>query len=40
LDRSFGNSRGVRRLAGSKTFWPEEFPEILAEEAQRLWRVT
>lgn len=39
LDRGFGNSRGVRRLAGSKTFWPEEFPDILAEEAQRLWEV-
>jgi len=39
LDRSFGNSRGVRRLAGCKTFWPEEFPGILAEEAQRLWGI-
>lgn len=39
LDRSFGNSRGVRRLDGCKTFWPEEFPEILAEEARRLWAV-
>ena len=39
LDRSFGNSRGVRRLAGSKTFWPEELPDVLAEEAQRLWEV-
>jgi len=39
LDRSFGNSRGVRRLAGSKTFWPEELPDILAEEARRLWGV-
>jgi len=37
LDRSFGNSRGVRRLAGAKTFWPEEFPDVLAEEARRLW---
>ncbi|HEV8692743.1 MAG TPA: alpha/beta hydrolase [Lysobacter sp.] len=39
LDRSFGNSRGVRLLAGSKAFWPEEFPEIIAEEARRLWHV-
>lgn len=39
LDRSFGNSHGVRRLAGGKTFWPEEFPDILAEEARRLWEV-
>ena len=37
LDRVVGNSRGVRRLAGSKLFWPEEHPEIIAEEAKRLW---
>ena len=34
----FGNSRGVRRIAGSKLFWPEERPDIIAEEALRLWR--
>lgn len=37
LDRSFGNSRGVRRLEGSKLFWPEERPGVIAEEARRLW---
>jgi len=37
LDRAFGNSRGVRLLAGSKLFWPEERPDVIAEEAQRLW---
>lgn len=37
LDRAFGNSRGVRRLPGRKLFWPEELPEVVAEEAQRLW---
>ncbi|HEY0662049.1 MAG TPA: alpha/beta hydrolase [Lysobacter sp.] len=37
LDRSFGNSRGVRRLEGSKLFWPEERPDVVAEEARRLW---
>jgi pimeloyl-ACP methyl ester carboxylesterase len=37
LDRTFGNSRGVRRIAGSKLFWPEERPDIIAEEALRLW---
>jgi pimeloyl-ACP methyl ester carboxylesterase len=36
LDRAFGNSRGVRLLAGSKLFWPEERPDLIAEEAQRL----
>ncbi|TWI01638.1 pimeloyl-ACP methyl ester carboxylesterase [Luteimonas cucumeris] len=37
LDRAFGNSRGVRRLEGSKLFWPEERPDVIAEEARRLW---
>jgi len=37
LDRSFGNSRGVRRVHGAKLFFPEEFPDVVAEEARRLW---
>jgi pimeloyl-ACP methyl ester carboxylesterase len=37
LDRTFGASRGVRRLPGSKLFWPEERPDVIAEEARRLW---
>jgi pimeloyl-ACP methyl ester carboxylesterase len=39
LDRSFGNSRGMRRLAGRKLFFPEEVPDIIAEEACRLWGI-
>ena len=39
LDRTFGNSRGVRRLADSKLFWPEERPDVVAEEALGLWSV-
>jgi haloalkane dehalogenase len=39
LDRSFGNSRGVRVLDGYKLFWPEERPDVIAEEAMRLWGV-
>ncbi|MFP2929575.1 alpha/beta fold hydrolase [Pyxidicoccus sp. 3LG] len=39
LDRAFGQSRGVRRLEGSKLFWPEERPDVVAEEARRLWGV-
>lgn len=39
LDRVFGVSRGVRRLEGSKLFWPEERPEVIADEARRLWGV-
>jgi pimeloyl-ACP methyl ester carboxylesterase len=37
LDRVFGNSRGVRRLDGSKLFWPEELPGVIAAEARGLW---
>jgi pimeloyl-ACP methyl ester carboxylesterase len=40
LDRTFGQSRGVRRLAGRKLFFPEEVPEIIAGEARRLWLET
>lgn len=34
---AFGQSRGLRKLEGYKLFWPEERPDIVAEEAQRLW---
>lgn len=37
LDHAFGHSRGVRFLEGSKLFWPEERPDVIAEEARRLW---
>jgi hypothetical protein len=37
LARTFGNSKGLRMLAGDKLFWPEERPEIVVEEARRLW---
>jgi haloalkane dehalogenase len=37
LHRSFGNSRGVRRLEGAKLFWPEERPDIIAAQARILW---
>ena len=40
LDRTFGNSRGVRRVPGAKLFWPEEFPDVIAEEAQLLWGIS
>ena len=39
LDRVFPQSRGVRRVPGAKLFFPEEFPDLIAEEARRLWRV-
>jgi pimeloyl-ACP methyl ester carboxylesterase len=40
LDRTFGNSRGVQRLAGRKLFWPEELPDVVTEEARRLWGIS
>jgi haloalkane dehalogenase len=38
LDRTFPHSRGVRRIVGAKLFFPEEYPELIAEEALTLWR--
>jgi len=37
LDRLLPGSRGVRRVPRAKLFWPEEFPEIVVEEALKLW---
>jgi pimeloyl-ACP methyl ester carboxylesterase len=39
LDKIFPNSRGVRRVEGAKLFFPEEFPDIIADEARRLWGI-
>lgn len=39
LEALFPNSRGLRRLPGAKLFWPEEYPDILADEAKALWGV-
>jgi len=39
LNRTFPSSRGVRRVEGAKLFWPEEFPDLIAEEARLLWGV-
>ncbi len=38
LDRTLTGSRGIRRIEGANLFFPEEMPELLAEEAQRLWQ--
>jgi pimeloyl-ACP methyl ester carboxylesterase len=40
LDGLFGNSKGLRMIAGSKLFWPEERPEIIAGEALKLWGIS
>lgn len=39
LDRTLPKSRGVRRVPGAKLFFPEEYPDLIAEEARRLWSV-
>ena len=37
LHRTFRRSLGVRRIEGAKAFFPEEMPDVIAEEARRLW---
>jgi haloalkane dehalogenase len=37
LDRLLPRSRGVREVPGAKLFFPEEYPELIAEEARALW---
>ena len=37
LDQTLGHSLGVRRLANAKLFYPEERPDVIAEEARKLW---
>jgi len=39
LDETLPRSRGVRRIEGAKLFFPEEFPDVIAEEARKLWGV-
>ena len=39
LDRNFGHSMGVRRLEHAKLFFAEEMPDVIAQEARRLWGV-
>jgi pimeloyl-ACP methyl ester carboxylesterase len=39
LERMLGNSRGVRRLEGANLFFPEEFPDLITDEARALWEV-
>lgn len=37
LDAVLPNTKGVRRLPKAKLFWPEEYPDVVAEEARGLW---
>jgi haloalkane dehalogenase len=38
LDRTLPGSRGVRRVEEARLFFPEEMPDVIAEEARNLWR--
>ena len=37
LDRILPQSRGVRLIETAKLFFPEEYPDVIAEEARALW---
>jgi haloalkane dehalogenase len=37
LDRTLPGSRGIRRVDDAKLFFPEEMPDLIAEEAVKLW---
>jgi pimeloyl-ACP methyl ester carboxylesterase len=39
LDRTFPKSRGIRRVVGGRLFFPEEMPDVIAQEARTLWGV-
>ena len=39
LAHIFPNCRGIRRLPEAKLFFPEERPDVIVEEAVRLWSV-
>lgn len=39
LDHVFPASRGIRLVEGAKLFFPEEQPELIADEARRLWGI-
>jgi pimeloyl-ACP methyl ester carboxylesterase len=37
LHHAYPRSQGVRWLQGAKLFFPEEFPDVIADEARNLW---
>jgi pimeloyl-ACP methyl ester carboxylesterase len=40
LDKTLPGSRGVRRLETANLFFPEEMPDVIAEEALALWGIS
>ncbi len=39
LDSTFPGSRGIRFLEKARLFFPEEYPDVIVEEARSLWRI-
>ncbi len=39
LDKTLPGSRGIRHVDDARLFFPEEMPDLIAEEAVRLWDV-
>ena len=39
LDKTLPGSRGIRHVDDAKLFFPEEMPDLIAEEARMLWDV-
>jgi haloalkane dehalogenase len=40
LDRTLPGSRGIRQLEQANLFFPEEMPDVIAEEALALWGIS
>jgi len=40
LNQTFPDSRGVRKLEEANLFFPEEMPDVIAEEAMTLWGIS
>lgn len=40
LDQTLPGSRGIRQVEGGRLFWPEERPDVVAEEARTLWGIS
>jgi pimeloyl-ACP methyl ester carboxylesterase len=38
MDRTLPGSQGIRRVEGANLFFPEEMPDLIAEEAVKLWK--
>jgi hypothetical protein len=39
LNRTLPGSRGIRRVEGANLFFPEEMPDLIAEETKGLWGI-